>query len=63
VSAGADWTPPACMKCGRVATRVNRLIGGHYCASCDEFITKPDRQLEYRYNRRVAVRKAKEVAS
>ncbi|MDP9203470.1 MAG: hypothetical protein M3P26_16305 [Gemmatimonadota bacterium] len=56
---------PRCLRCGKVGydTRLNPLIGGWYCPPCDDYITKPDPKLEQRYNRRVALRKAKEAAA
>ena len=62
MSAG-NWAPPVCLRCGNLATRVNRLIGGAYCAPCDDFITKADPKIEAAYNRRLAERKRKEAES
>jgi hypothetical protein len=63
MSAGADWTPPMCARCGKRAGAVlNRLIGGFYCKPCDRYITCPSPDLEAQYNARVAARKRQATA-
>jgi recombinational DNA repair protein (RecF pathway) len=55
---------PRCDRCGRqtLTLRNNLLIGGYFCAPCDEYIRKPSPKLEAAYNNRVADRKRKETS-
>lgn len=63
MSAGAIALP-RCLRCGSQRNlRRNQLIGGHYCAKCDKYITAPAPKLEKEYNDRVAARNAKEQTS